>query len=363
MNSTFLTEIPSIRYSFQPGPAQLFPEVKNAVKEAISLGLLSRYHRDAVWRALFAEAQRAVAKHIGLPSEWLVLFVSSATEAWQVITDAFGGLRSLHIIQGEFGRRWFRLHSYAAGSTAQAAEISADVPWEALPSTLREAYGSPDLLCVVHVETSVGAWLPDLRTLRQAFPQSLIVVDATSSMGGLSLPWDVIDGALASVQKCLGLPPGLAVLVLSPRLLNEGVRQPPARYNSLSYLIERAQQHEPPHTPNLLNLYLLARVLPQQPPAALHDKRLRERAFWLIRTLEKLGYRPLLPAAYQAPTVLGFCWRSSAEGASIRKAAETRGLYIGWGYGSFKTEAFRIANFPALPDAAYEELTELMANF
>jgi phosphoserine aminotransferase len=50
-------------------------------------------------------------------------------------------------------------------------------------------------------------------------PDALIAVDATSSMAGVELDWQSADIWFASVQKCFGLPAGMAVMVCSPRAL------------------------------------------------------------------------------------------------------------------------------------------------
>lgn len=344
-----------IRYSFQPGPAQLFPQVESWIKVAFREGLLSRYHRDAVWKDIFARAQTAVAQYLTLPEGWVVAFTSGATETWQLLADATAYLPALHLTQGDFGRRWFALQKALSPSSSETV-IDVARPWETQVEELAASYMDIGYIAVVHVETSVGAWVPDIKLLKKYFPEALIAVDATSSMGGLYLPWEAVDVAFASVQKCFGLPPGLGILLVSPRMVNLQRGRPRARYNSLGYLIERAQAHEPIHTPNLLNIFLLAQVVPELPPLTETEKRLYIRARWLYEAMGHLGFLPLQPSSYRAPTVLALQWRSVEEGWNLRRQAEKYGLYIGWGYGSYRETGFRIANFPALRDTAYEEL-------
>lgn len=348
-----------LRYSFQPGPSQLHPQVAPLLLRALEEGLFSRYHRDPVWKALFAQAQAAVASHIGLPEGWLVLFVSSATEAWQVLVDVTAERVSLHLTQGAFGERWYELQAAASGFAYRVAVESAQ-PWPAQLEALSAKYGSVSFVGVVQVETSVGATLPEWEFLRSAFPNALIAVDATSSLGAISFPWQQVDIAFASVQKGLGLPPGLAVLALSPRAVQELRELPAVRYHSLGRLIQRAKAHEPPFTPNLVGLYLLAEGLPQRPPVQEGEAALRERANRLYETLEGRGFVPLQPPPYRAPTVLALRWPDTELGQQLRSQAEAQGLYLGWGYGKEKETFFRIANFPALPDAAFEELLALL---
>jgi len=344
-----------IRYSFQPGPAQLYPEIAHHIQEALNEGLLSRYHRDPVWKDLYRSAQEAVKTFLKLPADWLVLFVSSATEAWQILIDATTESPSLHFVQGAFGERWHTLQKNAS-SFAFAHPVDENLPWSEQIETTSQKYAGVAFVGAVHVETSRGAFLPDLRALREAFPSALIAIDATSSLGGLELPWEAGDIWFASVQKCLGLPPGLAVMILSPAAEKRYKEYPRLRYNTLSYLIEKAQVHEPPYTPNLLGIYLLARSLLDRPSLNTIHQHLETRSRHLYQALGEKGYVLPVPEAYRAPTVILGAWKDAKEASEKTKKLEKEGLYLGRGYGKENQTHFRIANFPALPDEAYEEL-------
>ncbi len=344
-----------IRYSFQPGPAQLYPEIVHHIREALDEGLLSRYHRDPVWKDLYRSAQEALKTFLQLPAEWLVLFVSSATEAWQILIDATSESPSLHFIQGAFGKRWHALQKNAS-SFAFAHPVNEDLPWLEQVEATSKKYAGVAFVGAVHVETSRGAILPDLQALRKAFPSAIIAIDATSSLGGLELPWEAGDVWFASVQKCLGLPPGLAVMILSPAAEERYREYPRFRYNTLSYLIEKARLHEPPHTPNLLGIYLLARSLPVRPPLNAIHQHLTTRSHRLYQGLTEKGYVLPVPEVYRAPTVVLGSWRDPREAPEKIERLEKEGFYLGRGYGEGSQTHFRIANFPALPDEAYEEL-------
>ncbi|MCS6789650.1 MAG: aminotransferase class V-fold PLP-dependent enzyme [Bacteroidia bacterium] len=340
-----------IRYSFQPGPSQLYPNVPSLIQKALQEGLLTRYHRDPVWRELFTQAQKALTHFLELPPQWLVVFTSSATETWQILVDATQGLRSLHITQGTFGERWHALQR-AANSSAKAYS------WDFRMSE-RDISFLPrgvDYLAIVHTETSVGAAFPFISEIRAWYPEAWIAVDATSSMGGVRLPWEKIDMVFASVQKCLGLPPGLGVLVLSPRAIAHYGRGERSRYNSLCYLIQRAIDHEPPHTPNLLNIYLLAHSLGERPPLSEIEAQLISRQRWLYQVLNQKGYKPLISEPYRAITVLSVSPPHYHQTNALFASLQEKGFYLGRGYGRESKTFFRIANFPALSDHAYEEL-------
>ncbi len=348
-----------IRYSFQPGPAQLHPSVPSAIQEALEAGLLSRYHRDEVWKALYAQAQSALLTHLDAPADWLVAFVSSATEGWHLWVQVTSDLTALHVVQGSFGENWFALRA-AISPFAKKYVWDFSLPPEPQIEALQSRYQGVASLAIVHVETSKGAWLPDISLWRKAFPDALIGLDAASSLGAIPIPWDEVDFVLASIQKGLGLPPGLGVVFLSPRCVVAFQDYPAQAYNALSRLIEMARQHEPLYTPNLLGIYLLAKTLAQRPSVSQVFPTLTQRARALYEKISAKGYQPLLPESYRSPSVLAFMAPSERALQALHQKAEANGLYLGRGYGELKNQSFRIANFPALTQEAYEALLSIL---
>jgi alanine-glyoxylate transaminase/serine-glyoxylate transaminase/serine-pyruvate transaminase len=81
----------------------------------------------------------------------------------------------------------------------------------------------PKLLCIVHAETSTGAWQPleEVGKLCHEF-DALLVADAVTSLGCVPLKVDLwgIDAVYSCSQKGLGCPPGLAPVSFSPRALD-----------------------------------------------------------------------------------------------------------------------------------------------
>jgi alanine-glyoxylate transaminase/serine-glyoxylate transaminase/serine-pyruvate transaminase len=78
------------------------------------------------------------------------------------------------------------------------------------------------LVAVVHAETSTGVRQPlDELGSYLAGTETLYVVDAVTSLGGIPVEVDAhhIDVCYSGTQKCLGVPPGLSPMTLSPRAL------------------------------------------------------------------------------------------------------------------------------------------------
>lgn len=80
----------------------------------------------------------------------------------------------------------------------------------------------PKLVTVTHVDTSTGV-RTDVESIARIAREheALVVVDGVCSVGGEVLRQEAwgVDVALTASQKALGTPPGLAVLVASPRAM------------------------------------------------------------------------------------------------------------------------------------------------
>ena len=138
-----------------------------------------------------------------------------------------GGV-TLHLTHGAFSERWAKV-----ATACGRLPVAWTEPWGAghdpaqLPGKLAEVtreHGAPAAVCVTHNETSTGV-IQDLQALAAAVhehaPDALILVDTVTSLGGAELRFDDwgIDLAFAGTQKCLALPPGLAVFAVSDRAM------------------------------------------------------------------------------------------------------------------------------------------------
>ena len=77
------------------------------------------------------------------------------------------------------------------------------------------------ILAVVHAETSTGVLTPlsMIREVLSDFPDTLLLVDCVTSLGGHPVGIDKhqVDFAYSGTQKCLSCPPGLSPITVSQR--------------------------------------------------------------------------------------------------------------------------------------------------
>ncbi|MCS7086162.1 MAG: aminotransferase class V-fold PLP-dependent enzyme, partial [Bacteroidia bacterium] len=93
--------------SFNPGPSALYPFAEELFREATTSGILEISHRSANFIRLFCETQELLRDRLNVPANYAVYFLTSATEAWNVVLEGCVGHKSIHCFSGDFGKRWF----------------------------------------------------------------------------------------------------------------------------------------------------------------------------------------------------------------------------------------------------------------
>ncbi|WP_080056098.1 aminotransferase class V-fold PLP-dependent enzyme [Spirosoma aerolatum] len=334
--------------TFYPGPSKVYPQVADYAVEAVRQGIVSLNHRSTGFMDIVKETIRLLHEKLAIPADYHIALVSSATECWEIVAQSLTGEASLHPHSGAFGKKW--------------AEYAYRIK---PPTRLSDA----DVLCIVQNETSNGTQVPmeTLAQFRRDFT-GLIAVDAVSSMAGIVLDWTLADVWFASVQKCFGLPAGLAVLTYSPNALKRAEEiGENNHYNSLLFIHENFSKFQTPYTPNGLGIYLLMRILQQIAPIAEVASVTKQRAAaWysffeneLAQSPFQLLNRDILVRSDTVIAVQG----SDTDIKAIKIAAQQAGIMLGNGYGDWKTSTFRIANFPAISTDEIETLKQFLLNY
>ncbi len=312
-------------------------------------------HRSVAFMDMLANTIARMHAKLAIPAEYEIYFTSSATECWEIVSQSLVQKSSLHAFNGAFGQKWFEYAGRLHPAFGHAFEPEEDLKIEG-----SDRFQSAEILCLTHNETSNGSALPagTLQKIRQEF-KGIIAVDATSSMAGAALPWSDGDVWLASVQKCFGLPPGMGVLIVSPRAIERaGAIGERDHYNSLLFIRENFIKNQTPYTPNTLGIYLLGRVMEQVPPIEVTARNLSERAQDFYTFLNENHFESLIKnPVVRSPTVLAV-QASENSIKNIKERAKEAGLLLGNGYGAWKATTFRIANFPALSDEDFAQLKD-----
>ncbi|MGM0581087.1 MAG: aminotransferase class V-fold PLP-dependent enzyme [Bacteroidota bacterium] len=350
-----------MRYNFYPGPSKIYPQVAGYFQEAMESGILERNHRSKAFQELFSATKSLLKSKLNIPLDYEIVVVSSATECWEIIAQSFIQDKSYHFFNGAFGEKWW---NYIQKIRPNAKAISFGLDENpSLQSVDKEA----ELLAFTHNETSNGTAISEQfqSEVRTQFPNSLIAYDATSSMAGYEFNWELGDIWYASVQKCFGLPAGMALMVVSPKAMDRAKEiDENEHYNSFNFILKNALINQTHHTPNIANIYLLNRLMQNvENISSIYNnlKARKEQFFNELVKLEKL--KPFVHSnRFQSETV--FCLEGEKELIEkIKQEADSEGIILGKGYGKWKENTIRIANFPAIPNKHYIDLITFLLRF
>ena len=137
-------------------------------------------------------------------------------------------------VNGVFGERMSDIVTRCGGKlTRVEAEWGRGFDMEEVRQVLLRT--RPRILAAVQAETSTGVLTPPsrLREVLTEFPETLLLLDCVTSLGGhpVSIDRHGVDFAYSGTQKCLSCPPGLAPITVSDRAV-ERIRRRKAKVQS-----------------------------------------------------------------------------------------------------------------------------------
>ncbi|MCA6074775.1 aminotransferase class V-fold PLP-dependent enzyme [Fulvivirga sedimenti] len=351
---------------FTPGPSQLYFTVQEHLRRALREDIPSISHRSTKFQNIYAEAVDNISALLNLPSGYKILFTASATEAWERIIQNLVERESFHLVNGAFSARFHEI-SQQLGRTALSAEAAEGSVVEMSSLLIPE---STELIAITHNETSTGARQPekDVESIRKAFPNQLIALDVVSSVPDAEINYNHVDTAYFSVQKAFGLPAGLGVWIVNDRCIEKSAQLQESgtitgSYHSISAMLEKAVKNQTPETPNVLGIYLLGRVAGDMLEKGLDQIR-RETAYKSAMLYHTYENHPRLRAFVTNPeqrsrtTTVAHVDSGSPELISY---LSSRGFIVGSGYGKYKSDHIRIANFPTHSKEQIEMLADYLS--
>jgi phosphoserine aminotransferase len=353
------------KLNFTPGPSQLYFTAEDHVKKAFRDGIPSLSHRTKEFESISREATEGLRELLQVPGNYQIVFCASATEIWERAIQNLVEENSHHLVNGAFSKKFFetasQLNKRPSKTEVKLGEGFGEIM---IPST--------ELIALTQNETSTGVSLSMdyVNSFRDKNPDTLIVVDAVSSLPYATFDYSKVDSVFFSVQKGFGLPAGLGIWMVNERciakaesLLSKGVSI--GSYHSLPSLISMANKNQTPETPNVLGIYLLSRIVQDMLRRGIQIIR-KETEYKAAILYQALNTHPVLK-----PFVKDDSWRSKtvvvAESGDqterVTKHLIQKGMQPGDGYGSAQTHQLRFANFPAHSKEQYELLVDALSDF
>ena len=326
-----------------PGPSP----VSDRVMQALASPVLS--HLDPYLLEVMDALRAQLASIFRADAHALALAISgtgtSGMEA-AVANTTTPGMTATVVVTGYFGDRLAQmLERY--GVVVERV----DVEWGRAcdPSRLEAALQArrPDIVAVVHAETSTGVLNPvDEIAAIAAKYDSLLIVDTVTSLG--AMPVDLARWGAAVAYSCsqkgLGAPSGLAPIAFSAAAL---ARRKPCRsfYMDLGLLEDywlRRKYHHTISAPLILALHEAAAIVEEEGLDARHARH-RQNHQALVAGLASLELELLPPESERLWTLNAVRVPPNVDEAAVRRALLTRhGIEIGAGLGPLAGRIWRV---------------------
>lgn len=341
---------------FIPGPTDVLPDVLE------KLSTTQFGHRTKEMSALQERISYKLQK-LMYTDNLIILSTSSGSGLMEMSIRSLTKKRAAVFSVGAFGNRWYKM---AVSNNIPADIFKSEAGLPTTPEMVEKALqtGLYDVVTVTHNETSAGIMNPvfEIGEVVKQYPDVLFLVDAVSSLAGAKIEVDKsnIDFCLASTQKCLGLPPGLAVASVSEKAItraNEiGSR---GFYLDLINVVNRAKKDfQYPTTPSTPLMWALDYQLDKIMEEGLDNRFERhQKLAKIVQEWAKKYFDLFALDGYRSNTVTTIINTLGNNVGELNKQLMERGYMISNGYGDLKEKAFRIAH---MADRKEEDLQSLL---
>jgi alanine-glyoxylate transaminase/serine-glyoxylate transaminase/serine-pyruvate transaminase len=319
-------------------------------------------HRGPQFGQLLKEVLTGLKRIFQTSSAEIILNPGSGTGAWEscVVNTLSPGDRVLGCVNGHFSARFCDTAS-AHGIEVQRLEVPYGI---AVPADLVEAQLRADTqrqlkaVLVLHNETSTGI-VTDIAAIRRALDRAdhpaLLLVDVVSSLASMDFRFDEwrVDVALTGPQKGLMLPPGMAILAISPKALEANQSARCGRYFwDWAPVLERNARGEFPYTPATALIFGLKESLAMLEEEGLRNvfSRHARLAESCRRAVKAMGLSLLAKKIEEASnTLTAVCMPEGFDSdAYLAHAERTLELPLGPGLGAVKGKIFRFGHLGSL---------------
>ena len=211
---------------FVPGPI----DVSEDVLEKMSTQVISHRGEDA------SKLQEDITKKLQklfYTKNNILLSTSSGSGLMEGSIRSCTLKRAAVLSCGSFGDRWYQMGiSNGVPADLFKVELGKAIEPEMVDKVL--STNKYDIIMVTHNETSTGIANPikEIGKVIKKYDDIIYCVDTVSSAGGMKIEVDKsnIDICLTSVQKALGLPPGMSLCTFSQKAIERAKNVPNRGY-------------------------------------------------------------------------------------------------------------------------------------
>jgi aspartate aminotransferase-like enzyme len=321
-------------------------------------------HRSEAYEHIFHRAENKARQLFGTQNR-VFISTSSGTGLQEAAVRNLAVESVLACSNGAFGDRWATVaETNGKKVTRVEAAWGQPITTELVAGALSQR--TYEMLTIVHNETSTGVQNPvDEIALaaREISPNTLLCVDAVSSLGGAPMQMDDwgLDFVLTSSHKAIAVPPGLALGATSDRALRRAESVPNRGwYFDLVRLEKHRLKNSTPATSAVSLVYALDRQLDRILAEGLPARYARYQAMAArVHTWAAAhGFDLFAAEGYRSHTVTAIENLPRIDIPGLNQFLLEKDMRVANGYGPLKGKTFRIAHMGELTSDQLETLLE-----
>jgi phosphoserine aminotransferase len=345
---------------FGCGPSKIRPEALSALSQS-GASILGTSHRQKPVKNVVHRVREGLSSLFALPEGYeVVLGNGGSTAFWDIATFGLIEKRSQHLVFGEFSSKF-------ASAAAEAPFLGDPTVIKSEPGThpVAVAEAGIDTYALTHNETSTGVSMPIIRPA--GTEGALVLVDATSAAGGLSVDMNQCDTYYFAPQKSFASDGGLWIAIMSPAAIARAEkikadkRWVPAFFD-LGIAIENSRLDQTYNTPALATIILLAEQIEwmnSNGGLSFAAGRSAQSASKLYTWAEKTSYTtPFVTDPAMRSNVVGTInFDDSIDATKVAAALRANGIVDTEPYRKLGKNQLRIGMFPAVEPSDIDALT------
>jgi predicted phosphoserine aminotransferase len=350
-------------HMFVPGPVDVADEVLQAQAKAMMP------HRSKEFEAIFQRVSEK-AKQLFFTQYRVFVVSASGTGLQEAAIRNLVQKDVLSCTKGAFGDRWYEV---AVNNGKEAEKLAVEWDRPITPDLVTDALKKKhyEAITIIHNETSTGLQNP-VKEVAEAVhaisPDTLICVDAVSSLAGAKIDMDAwgIDMLLTSSQKCLALPPGLALGAVADRAMKKAETvENRGWYFDLLRMEKHRLKDSTPATPAMSLIFALDLQLDRILAEGLEKRFARHKAMAdCVQTWAGDRGLPIYAAeGYRSQTVTTVKNEHGWDIPDLNAFLKKSDMRIANGYGALKNKTFRIAHMGETQPADVDTLLKAMDEY
>jgi alanine-glyoxylate transaminase/serine-glyoxylate transaminase/serine-pyruvate transaminase len=339
---------PSARLLMGPGPSNVHPRVYLAMGKPM-LG-----HLDPDFIRIMHQVQELLREAFATGNSLTIPISGTGTAGMEAafVNVVEPGDKVLICVNGFFGERMVEIAG-RCGAEVKTLSGPWGKPFEPAEVEKELRAFRPKVLALVHAETSTGVLQPleDFPAMMKKFPETLLLVDTVTSLGGHPVKVDEwgIDICYSGTQKCLSCPPGLAPITFSPKAverIKNRTRKVQSFYLDMDTLgkywgSEITYHHTAPVSMNYALLEALRIV--HEEGLDRRFERHRRNHLGLVAGVEAMGLKMFVDPPHRLWSLNTIAIPEGIDDARVRKSLlEEYDLEIGGGLGPLKGKIWRV---------------------